>query len=446
MSTSAPPPTVSDDFGESLELPGRRLPPAVAHFLHTEVASGLVLLAAAVIALVWANSPWRGGYEALWSTELTLRLGGAVLTEDLRHWVNDALMALFFFVVGLEIKRELVVGDLKDPRTAALPAFAALGGMAVPAAVYLVVTGGGPGSHGWGMPMATDIAFALGLVALLGRRVPSSLKLFLLTLAIVDDIGAIVVIAVFYSSGVEGPALAAALALLGTIVVLRRAGVTWAPIYVVLSIGVWLATFESGVHATIAGVALGLLTSASPRFEEVAPAQWVQDVDEVGPAGARRVAGLARASVSDAERLQHALHPWTSFGVVPLFALANAGVLLRGDAFEPAGAGTVALAVGLGLVVGKLVGVTGFTWLAVRLGLGSLPPGVRWPQVVGIAGIAGVGFTVSLFIAGLAFDPATGLEPAAKVGILGASAVAAVVGAGILAAAHRRTPPEPAPA
>lgn len=438
MTTLPPPPTDADDFGEPLELPGRRLPPALAEFLHTEVASGVVLLVAAVVALVWANSPWRGGYEALWSTELTLRLGGAVLTEDLHHWVNDALMALFFFVVGLEIKRELVVGDLKDPRTAALPVFAALGGMAVPAALYLLVTGGGPGSHGWGIPMATDIAFALGLVALLGRRVPSSLKLFLLTLAIVDDIGAIVVIAVFYSSGVDGPALAVALGLLGTIVVLRRAGVTWAPVYVVVSIGVWLATFESGIHATIAGVALGLLTRATPKFEEVAPQQWVNDIEDVDPASARRVASLARASVSDAERLQHALHPWTSFAVVPLFALANAGVRLSADAFDTAGAGTVAAAAGLGLVLGKLVGVTAFTWLAVRLRLGTLPAGVRWSQVVGIAGVAGVGFTVSLFIAGLAFEPGAGLEPAAKIGILGGSGVAALLGSSILVVLHRR--------
>ena len=438
MTTSAPPPKGADDLGEPLELPGRRLPTAVAEFLHTEVASGVVLLVATAVALVWANSRWRGGYEALWSTELTFRVGGAVLSEDLRHWVNDALMALFFFVVGLEIKRELVVGDLKGPRTAALPAFAALGGMAVPATLYLIVTGGGPGSHGWGIPMATDIAFALGLVALLGRRVPSSLKLFLLTLAIIDDIGAIVVIAVFYSPGVDGPSLAVALGLLGTIAVLRRAGVTWAPIYVVLSAGVWLATFESGVHATIAGVALGLLTSASPRFEEVAPRQWVSDIDDVDPAGARRVASLARASVSDAERLEHVLHPWTSFVVVPLFALANAGVLLSADAFDTAGAGTVAVAVAVGLVLGKLVGVTAFTWLAVRLKLGSLPAGVRWSQVVGIGGVAGVGFTVSLFIAGLAFEPGAGLEPAAKIGILGASAITALVGAGILAVANRR--------
>jgi len=428
----------ADGSDAPLELPGRRLPPAVTEFLRTEVAGGVVLLAAAAVALVWANSPWRAGYEALWPTELTLRVGDAVLREDLRAWVNDALMALFFFVAGLEIKRELVVGDLKDPRTAALPVFAALGGMLAPAAIYLVVAGGGPGSRGWGIPMATDIALAVGVVALLGRRVPSSLKLFLLTLAIADDIGAIVVIAVFYSSGIEGPALALAVGLLGTIVVLRRAGVTWAPIFGVLSIATWLAMFESGIHATIAGVALGLLTPVTPRFVEVAPHQWVGDVDAVHPAAARRVAGLARASVSDAERLEHVLHPWTSFVVVPLFALANAGVLLSGDAFDPAGAGTIALAVGVGLVVGKLVGVTSFTWLAVRLGLGALPTGVRWSQVVGIAGVAGVGFTVSLFVAGLAFEPGAGLEPAAKIGILAASATAAVVGSSILARLHRR--------
>jgi len=366
-------------------------------FLHTEAAGGVALLVAAVVALVWANSPWSGGYESLWSTELRLSLGGVELAEDLRHWVNDALMALFFFVVGLEIKRELVVGELRFPRTAALPAMAALGGMAVPAVLYLAVNAGRPGADGWGIPMATDIAFAVGVVALLGPRVPSALRLFLLTLAIVDDIGAIVVIAVFYSSGIDGGALAVAGAVVVTIAVLRRLRAGPPALHLLLGLALWVAIYQSGVHATIAGVVLGLLTPAA-----------------------------------SAERLERRLHPVTSFVVVPLFALANAGVAVAAGAFDPPGAAAVAIGIGVGLVVGKVLGVGGATWLAVRTGAGRLPSGVSGRHLVGVAALAGIGFTVSLFIAGLAFPAAPALESAAKLGILGASVVAAVVGSALL--------------
>ncbi len=413
-------------------LPGRRLPRAVQHFLHTESAGGIVLLVGALVALVWANSPWQASYEELWRTELTLELGRFRLTEDLRHWVNDGLMALFFFVIGLEIKRELVHGELRDPRTAALPVLAALGGMVVPALLYLLVAAGGPGGHGWGIPMATDIAFALGVVALLGRRVPASLKLFLLTLAIVDDIGAIVVIAVAYSSGLDLAALAVAGAGLMVVVALRRAEVTWVPIYVAVGAGVWLATLASGVHATIAGVVLGLLTPASPLTPAAVARDWAGDLaDEPSPEELVGMTRLAKESVSVAERLAHQLHPFTSFVVVPLFALANAGVVLSTGALAPTGAAAVAAGVVVGLVVGKVVGIAAFSWLALRLRWGTLPVGVGWGQLVGVATLAGIGFTVSLFIAGLAFDDPA-LADAAKLGILAASAIAAILGSLIL--------------
>ncbi|MDP8936977.1 MAG: Na+/H+ antiporter NhaA [Actinomycetota bacterium] len=429
--------THQDAAGARSAMPGRRLPRPLRRFLDTEAAGGVLLLVAAVAALVWANSPWSGSYRALWETEFTLRLGQWGLTHDLRHWVNDGLMTLFFLVVGLEIKREVVCGDLREPRTAAVPVFAAVGGMAVPAILYAVVNGSGPGSPGWGIPMATDIAFAVGVLAVLGRRVPASLKLFLLTLAIVDDIGAIVVIAVFYAGGVEPAYLAAAAVLLAAVLGLRRAGVVWVTPYVVLGVAVWLVTQASGVHATIAGVVLGLLAPARPLTAAAVARQWAGDLsDDPGPGELAAMTRLAATSVSPAERIEHLLHPWTSFFVVPVFALANAGVAVRSDSFDTTGATAVAVGVALGLAVGKVVGVTGATWLAVRTGVGRLPEGATWPMVAGVGTVAGIGFTVSLFVAELAFDPGP-LQDAAKIGVLGASALAALAGALVLVRAGR---------
>ncbi|MFN2505091.1 MAG: Na+/H+ antiporter NhaA [Acidimicrobiales bacterium] len=413
-------------------VPGRRIPRLVRQFLETEASGGIVLLVAALVALVWANSGWSASYHTLWDTELSIRLGRFELAEDLKHWVNDALMALFFFVVGLEIKRELVHGDLRDPRTAAMPAIAAAGGMVVPALLFLLVTGGGVGAKGWGIPMATDIAFAIGVVALLGPRVPATLKLFLLTLAIVDDIGAIVVIAVFYASDVQPEFLVTAAALVGVMVGLRRFGIVWMAPYVLLGIGVWLATQASGVHATIAGVVLGLLTPARALTPAAVAREWASDLaDEPSPAELAAMKQLAQTSVSPAERLEHLLHPWTTFVVVPLFALANAGVTMKAAVFDTPGAVAVTGGVVVGLVLGKAVGITVAAWLAVRTGLGRLPEGSTWPMLAGIATVAGIGFTVSLFIAELAFTPGP-LQDAAKVGVLGASVIAAVLGSVIL--------------
>ena len=423
--------------GAAAALPGRRVPRVVRRFLATEASGGIILLAAALIALVWANSPWRDSYRTLWSTELTIGLGQYVLVEDLQHWVNDALMAIFFFVVGLEIKRELVHGDLRDRRTAAMPAVAAAGGMIVPALLYLLITAGSDGTRGWGIPMATDIAFAIGVVALLGPKVPSSLKLFLLTLAIVDDIGAIVVIAVFYADDLQPVFLLAAAALIGGMLIIRRFGIVWLPPYVALGCSVWLVTQASGVHATIAGVVLGLLAPAQPLIAAEVAREWASDLtDEPSPSELDAMTRLAKTSVSSAERLEHLLHPWTSFLIVPLFALANAGVELRANAFDGPGAAKISIGVVIGLVAGKTLGITAAAWLAVRTGIGRLPEGATWPMVAGIALIAGIGFTVALFITELAFDPGA-LQDAAKIGVLAASTLAAALGATVLRQACR---------
>jgi NhaA family Na+:H+ antiporter len=418
-------------------LPGRRLPRPVRQFLDTEASGGVLLLAAALIALIWANSPWGASYEALWHTEISLNFGRYVLEGDLHHWVNDALMVIFFFVVGLEIKGELVHGKLRDPRTAAMPAIAALGGMVVPALLFLLVASGSGGSRGWGIPMATDIAFAVGVVALLGRGVPSSLKLFLLTLAIVDDIGAIVVIGLFYSSGLQPQFLAVAAALVILIVVANRAGVVWLPAYLALGGALWLVTYASGVHATIAGVVLGLLTPAKNQAPASVAREWAVDLrDEPTATELETMTRMARHAVSPADRIGHLLHPWSSFVIVPVFALANAGVVIRADAFDAPGAGAVTAGVMLGLVVGKILGIAGLAWLAARTGIARLPEEATWPMMVGVAAVAGIGFTVSLFIAELAFEVGP-LQDSAKLGVLAASAVAAVFGGTVLRRACR---------
>jgi NhaA family Na+:H+ antiporter len=415
----------------------RYLAQPVGRFLHVEAAGGIVLAVATVVALVWANSPWQDSYHTLWSTNVSIGIGNRVLTEDLEQWVNDGLMALFFFVVGLEIKREWVAGELRDRRAAVLPAMAALGGMVVPAVIFVLVNAGTDNIGGWGIPMATDIAFALGVVAILGSRVPPSLKVFLLTLAIVDDIGAIVVIALFYSHGIELEWLLVAAGIVLLVVVLRRATVRYMPVFVVLGTALWFAVFETGVHATIAGVVMGLLTPAVP-FQTEVETQHVVDVLDHAPgitlADVRAASFLLRESVSLTERIEDVLHPWVSYVVIPIFALANAGITFSSKSFS--GDQRLLLGVVLGLVVGKTVGVSAMTWLGVRLGLGRLPEGAGPRHILGIALVAGIGFTVALFIAGLAFDDVASQDQA-KIGILIASLLAAVGGAGVLLAAAR---------
>jgi Na+:H+ antiporter, NhaA family len=416
---------------------GPRIPRVVRRFLETEASGGILLVIAAAIALLWANSPWQHGYHQLWSTEIHLAVGNIERSFDLEELVNDGLMTFFFLVVGLEIKRELVAGELRDPRTAALPAIAALGGMVVPVLLYLAITAGSAGVGGWGVPMATDIAFAVGVLALLSRRVPSSLKLFLLTLAIVDDIGAIVVIAVAYSKGIEPLALAVAVASVGLVVAMRATNVRWHGYYIAAGVVLWIAVYEAGVHATLAGVVMGLLAPARPAAPASVVREWTSDLaDEPTPAEIATMATLARQSVSVAERLEHQLHPMTSFLIVPLFALANAGVTIEGDGLEADGAGRVLAGVVVGLVAGKLVGISLFSWLALRFRVGVLPPDLRPGHIVGGAAVAGIGFTVSLFVAALAFDDPM-LVSAAKIGVLVASLLASVIGAIALIAYDR---------
>ena len=409
----------------------------IHRFVAVEAAGGVLMLIATVAALVWVNSPWQDSYLDFWHTQMSFSVGDYHFEHKLEDVVQDGLMAVFFFVVGLEIKRELVNGQLRDPRFAALPAVAALGGMVVPALIYLAFNAGGPGQDGWGIPMATDIAFAVGVLSLLGDRISRKMKVFLLTLAIVDDIGAILVIAIFYTGDLSGNWLFTAGVLWAAIFLFRRLHVWYLPVYLVAGVAFWLAVLESGVHATIAGVILGFMTPAKPLQSEAEArrwAQWLQDKREVSLTDVRRAGFHIRESQPVSQRIEELLHPITSYIIIPVFALSAAGVVLSGDVISDAVSSRVTLGVVLGLVVGKTVGISLFSWIAARVGLVSIPTSMTGIHMVGLAMVAGIGFTVSLFISGLAFDsPLVGDE--AKIGILFGSLVAAVAGLGILSRA-----------
>jgi NhaA family Na+:H+ antiporter len=420
-------------------------------FAHKQSSGGIVLIAAAVIALVWANSPWGESYSTLWHTKLTIGVGDFSISKDLTHWINDGLMAIFFLVVGLEIKREVLVGELSSVRRAALPVAAALGGAVVPAAIYLALNAGTEGAAGWGIPMATDIAFALGVLALLGERAPVGLKVFLTALAIVDDIVAVLVIALFYTSEISWGALAVGGLFFGALVVANLLGVGRTLVYALLGIGLWMCLLLSGVHATIAGVLMALTVPASSFINPGAfleRGRYILDrFEEAGEKGENVLSNEERQAALHAlnhatyklepplHELEHALHPWVAFAIVPLFALANAGVPLRGSIAE-ALTDPVVLGIALGLVIGKQLGITLFAWLAVNSGVSELPTGVSWRHVYGVGWLAGIGFTMSLFIADLAFSDDELVE-AAKVGILEASLIAGAVGWTILRTAAR---------
>ncbi len=429
-------------------------------FMDTEASGAIFMLVAAVAALAWANSPWWHAQEALWETELSIHLGGlAHIDLTLVEWINDALMAIFFFVVGLEIKRELVHGELRDPKKAALPAIGALGGMLVPATIFLLFNAGGAGSDGWGIPMATDIAFAVAVVALVGPRIPTAAKIFLLTLAIADDIGAIVVIAVFYTDDLSFGWLAIAAVTIGALFVSKRLRIRSMPVYVVLALFLWFTVHESGVHATLAGVTLGLLTPAwsfyDPRRFAADARALVEAADdnmddgmltraeyELNQSHLEDLSRLVAESQSPLERLEHTLQGWVAFLIVPLFAFSNAGVRLTSDALDGLATDPVVLGVALGLLVGKTVGVFGATLIGDKLGIGQLPAGVTYRHVLGLAVTAGIGFTVALFVAGLAFeggDP--GLTDSAKIGILLGSLVSGILGYGLLRSSPSATDP-----
>jgi len=416
----------------------RFIRPAAA-FVQTQASGGIILLAAAMVALAWANSPWEASYFDLWETQLSINAGLFSIEEDLGHAVNDGLMAIFFFVVGLEIKRELLHGELASFRKAALPVAGALGGMVVPALIYLAWNPSGDASKGWGIPMATDIAFAMGVLALLGRRVPFALKVFLLALAIVDDLGAIVVIAIFYTESISLEGVVWAVILAGVIYGFGRAGVRSVDVYVLLGVLFWVAVFKSGIHATIAGVVLAMLTPSRPLYDPAAFEASAEGLrvsyrearlraDRDAAQGVlRQFESLSKGTESPLERLEHTLHPWVSYLIVPVFALANAGVALSADGIREAAGSGLTLGVVTGLVIGKPAGILIFSWVAVRSGLATLPASVGFVHLLGAGLIAGIGFTVSLFIAGLAFtDP--GLIDEGKIGILAASALAGIVG------------------
>jgi Na+/H+ antiporter NhaA len=409
--------------GQSVGL--RRLATPLREFLATENASALILLAATVLALVWANSPWSSGYERLWTTRLVVGLGGSELALDLRHWVNDGLMAFFFFVVGLEIRREFDMGELRERRRIATPVLAAIGGMVAPALIYLAFNAGEPTARGWGIAMGTDTAFALGILTLVGGRCPARIRTFLLTLVIVDDIAALTVIAVVYTEDLSATALLVALALFGVVLVLRRAHVRHGVAYFVVGLGIWIAMLASGVHATIAGVAMGLLATAYPpsrRDLQRAGALWRLFREEPTPQYARSAGRSLALAVSPNERLQYLFHPWTSYVIVPLFALANAGVVINAEVLRHAMSSPVTLGIVAGLVVGKPLGITAATWLVTRRRLGGFPLSLPWPPLLGAATVAGIGFTVALLIADISFA-GQDLEDA-KLGILAASLLA----------------------
>lgn len=404
--------------------------------MAVETAGGIVMLAGAIIALIWANSPWNASYDSVFATPISLRVGGLVdLDLTLHEWVNDGVMSLFFLVVGLEIKRQLVHGELRDRRAAALPAVAALGGMIVPAAVYLLLNLGGA-TDGFGVPVATDIAFAVGVVTLAGSRVPLGVRIFILTLAVVDDIGGIVVIAVFYAEGVSFAWLAVGAGCVAGAYAARRLEIRSLVPYLALGTVCWYSLHSAGVEAAIVGVVFGLLTPAHPFHDPSRLGERIDEAVEHFEGSDHNVpveiATYVREVASPLDRIEHHLAPWVSFLIVPIFALANAGVSVSTTGLDA----DVFAGVAVGLVVGKLVGIVSFTWLAVRFGVGRLPQRTGWLHVVGIGAAGGIGFTVALFVAGLSFDDADLLR-SAKLGILAASSTAGVLAYAILRVASR---------
>jgi NhaA family Na+:H+ antiporter len=425
---------------ESTRLPTQlldRITRPFTRFLEIEAASGAVLLFFTVAALVLSNSPWAHSFLSVWETPIGFQIGAWEFARTLKHWINDGLMTLFFFLVSLELKREFVLGDLRSPRMAVLSISAALGGMLVPAALYLMIQAGQPGQHGWGTVMATDTAFVIGCLALLGSRIPRALRVFMLSLAIIDDMGAILVVAIGYSSDIAWHALA--VAALGVVVIRAMAalGFRGFPLYFLMGAFVWVAVDASGIHATVTGVVLGLMTPArrwvsDDRLYAILKQVVAHPVSDAGSGHTRDRATLqvaeiaARETLSPVERLEIALHPWVGFLIMPLFAFANAGVSLSMDNLgDP-----VTFAVFVGFAVGKPVGVLSFCWLAVRAGIAIRPPELSWGSLAGGGLLAGIGFTMALFIANLAFSES--LIASAKLGILLASVVSALAGLAVL--------------
>lgn len=422
-------------------------------FLALEVSGGVVLLVAAILALVLANSPLAEAYAQLWETPIGIQVGSWEFTEPLIGWIDDGLMALFFFVVGLEIKREVLVGELSSPRKAMLPIVAAIGGMLAPALIYLAFNAGGAGASGWGIPMATDIAFALGVLALLGSSVPLGLKVFLTALAIADDIGAIIVIALFYTDEIHWSWLWLGLGLLVVLFALNRMGVDGPTPYAIVGLVVWFAFLHSGIHATIAGVLVAFTIPATSKLAPMEFVAWTKDklayIEECEVPDAHvlddpaqqhcafEIRAAATHVAAPLQRLEHALQPFTTYVVLPLFALANAGVALPGEGLAELATQPVSLGIFFGLILGKSVGIFSMSWLAIRMRFADLPPGVSWPHVLGAGILGGIGFTMSIFVANLAFDDPT-LLGQAKIAILITSTLAGATGFAFLKMVTRR--------
>lgn len=426
----------------------------VKRFLHIEATSGMVLMSCTLVALAIANSPWAHSFADFWHTHISFQLGGFKIEGDLGHLlINDALMTIFFFVVGLEVKREIVAGELRDPRKALLPVVGAIGGVVTPALIYLVFQSGQPGQRGWAIPMATDIAFVVGILALFGSRVPFGLKIFLLTLAIVDDIIAVLVIALVFTESIAWGYMVAAGVGFGLVVLFNRIGVRSIAVYGLLGVAIWVAFHFAGVHPTIAGVLLGLMTPSKPwigqptfvdilseYWEDLRGADSEDDPPAKMPVNIEQLQFVARESLSPLHRLEMGLHPWVAFVVMPVFALANAGVELELGGLTH----SVAIAVALGLAIGKPLGIFLFCFIAVQLGMTRLPAGVNWKVFLGGACLGGVGFTMALFLNALSFptDDFPVLELAGKIGTLAGSFLSAVIGVVILLIATRGTKPE----
>ena len=427
----------------------------IQKFIHTEEVGAVILLLGAAAALAWANSPWSESYESFWHTKVSFDIILFAVSEDLRHLVNDGLMAVFFFLVGLEIKRELLHGELSTFRKAALPAFAAAGGMAMPALVYLLFNWSGEGANGWGVPMATDIAFALGVLALLGRRMPAELRVFLLGLAVVDDLGVIAVIATFYTDTIHWTELGLGVATFAAIAVCIRVGARSLGFYLIMSVVMWLLFLESGVHATLVGVLLAAIVPSQPDLHRRDYAAVIEDLlhdfrlamengdEERAEAIVERIEHLSQGTEGPLERLEEMVHPWVSFVILPIFALANAGIVFTADSLSDALASSVTMGIAAGLLLGKALGILGLTWLAVRLGVGQLPSGVGWRHVLGVGFLGGIGFTVAIFVSAIAFTDQA-LVDQAKMGVFGSSILAGAAGYLFLRFAGARTS-EPVP-
>jgi NhaA family Na+:H+ antiporter len=435
------------------ESPIDQLLKPVSKFIHQEFTGGIILFASVVIAILWVNSPWGATYHQVWDTHLSVGFADFVFNQPLHVWINDGLMALFFFVIGLELKREFIAGELSTVKKAALPMVAALGGMLVPALVFTLFNHGLPSSHGWGIPMATDIAFAIGLLSLAGKHIPSSVKVFLSALAVADDLGAVLVIALFYTGQIAYLPLIIAGVLLLLLWMGNLLGIRSAVFYLIVGIVIWYLFLISGVHATIAGVLVAFMIPARTKINEeeylAALTQYSHEFETAIPQNGslttaeqhqtiEKIKRLSQDAETPLQKIEYGLHPWVAFVIMPVFALANAGMHIGGDFFTLLG-NPVSLGVSLGLIIGKFAGVFGATWLMVRFKLSELPHRASWKHIIGVAMLAGVGFTMSLFISGLAFDVPEMITEA-KYGILLASLVSGILGIAFLKSISKASP------